>query len=80
MKNKKHYLSYATEFFLPIDYVIDVLDKHDELKVDQEKMAMILQNDLVSHYTGENFENKMKNFQAHLTQEFSRRHSATALW
>jgi len=80
LKIRKHYLSYATEFFLPIDYVIDVLQKYGTMKIDDKEMAKILDGPLVSHYTGENFENKFKRFQNHLAEEFSRRHTSTALW
>jgi aprataxin len=49
IKNKKHYNSFATDFFLPCDKVLTELESKGKVTIDKTKYENLLKNDLKCH-------------------------------
>ncbi|QLL30993.1 hypothetical protein HG536_0A08080 [Torulaspora globosa] len=66
LKNKKHYNSFTTDFFvswdrLPLSQIADVKTTENRWLKD---------HDLICHYCGRNFDSKFSKLKQHLTEEF----------
>jgi len=49
LKNKKHWLSFTTEFFVPPDKLMDLLQMHGAIKLDKQKYLDLLKGPLRCH-------------------------------
>lgn len=65
MKKKVHYLSFTTDFFIPIDKAERELKWHGKVSVDKEVMKMRLKGALVCHSCRQPVKN-MPTLKAHL--------------
>lgn len=66
LKNKKHYNSFTTDFFVNWDKL--PLDQVPDTKATEEQY--LKNHDLICQYCGQNFSNKFSKLKQHLTQEF----------
>lgn len=66
LKNKKHYNSFTTDFFVNWDKL--PLDQVPDPKATEEQY--LKNHDLICQYCGQNFSNKFAKLRQHLTQEF----------
>lgn len=66
LKNKKHYNSFTTDFFVNWDKL--PLDQVPDPKTTEEQY--LKNHDLICQYCGQNFSNKFAKLRQHLTQEF----------
>ncbi|CDK25562.1 unnamed protein product [Kuraishia capsulata CBS 1993] len=71
MKNKKHYNSFKTRFFVPLED-ISLMDKDDPRMSPRQMEDTIKNSDLICHYCGENFKNKFALLKKHIDHEFSK--------
>ena len=65
MKKKAHYLSFTTEFFIPIEKAERELEWHGKVAIDKEVMKMRVKGALVCHGCKEPFRT-MPSLKAHL--------------
>lgn len=73
MKNKKHYNSFTTDFFVNFD---DLPLKQGDRRLDSHAMEQLIKtSDMKCIYCGENFQNKFAQLKKHLTTEFEKKYS-----
>lgn len=67
LKNKKHYNSFTTGFFVNWDKL--PLNQVPDVKVTESRW--LKEHDLICHYCGKNFTNKFSKLKQHLAEEFN---------
>ncbi|KAK9455051.1 HIT-like domain-containing protein [Dipodascopsis uninucleata] len=73
LKNKKHYNSFNTDFFVPFDALTTISsDIDDRVKLGPANLMQLLNSDLICWQCQENFGNKFKQFKEHLKEEFEK--------
>ena len=69
MKKKKHYLSFATDFFIPFEKVLDTLmDASGKIEIKVDENETLLKGDLICHVCRQdmkNMPNLIQHLQAH---------------
>lgn len=67
LKNKKHWNSFTSAFFLDVDWVIGELERKGCIQVDKERYEAMLKDPLKCHVCGA-AQNNMPNLKAHIKQ------------
>jgi len=72
MKNKKHYNSFTTDFFVKFEDL--PLNKEDKRLDKHEAELLVKKSDMRCVYCGQNFKNKFVELKKHITMEFNRKY------